>query len=61
MAKTTAPKAPSNTGKTKQSGSSQQSPKLTAQEKAKPAAIRQVLATAGGVLKLAPTWVPRRS
>jgi hypothetical protein len=59
MAKNTAPKAQAGATKTKKTTPSQQSPKLAAQEKTKPGTIRQVLSASGGVLKLAPTWVPR--
>src|SRR6187200_1735272 len=59
MAKKSAPKTPVVQGKTKKAGVTQQAPKVSSQEKTKPAVISQVLSASGGILKLAPTWVPR--
>lgn len=48
-----------STSKTKKPSSAKHMGNLSAQEKTKPAQIRQALATCGGILRLAPTWVPR--
>ena len=59
MAKKSAPKPPAAVTKTKKASASQPAAKVSAQEKTKPAVINQVLSASGGIVKLAPTWVPR--
>lgn len=59
MAKKTASRPQSSAVRTKKTAAAQPAPKASSQDRAKPLGISQVLAASGGILKLAPTWVPR--